>query len=160
MGSLQKLESHYFDSYSINGYEGQGPIKHYVFAPKRASIFPPHLLATVTCTDATVASNRRFSMEFRPSFWTILQSASAAALLLALGGCGGGGSASSGAPDTATVQAEAAPPPPPPPLAPAQQPQLADARANLGQQIFNDPNLSPATNPTRVSPATTARALV
>ena len=81
-------------------------------------------------------------MEFRPSFWTILQSASAAALLLALGGCGGGGSASSGAPDTATVQAEAAPPPPPPPLAPAQQPQLADARANLGQQIFNDPNLS------------------
>lgn len=78
-------------------------------------------------------------MDFRPSFWTILQAASVAALL-ALGGCGGGGSAGGGATaDTTTVQAEAAPPPPPPPPA---QPQLADARANLGQQIFNDPNLS------------------
>ncbi len=76
-------------------------------------------------------------MDFKPRFWTILQAASAAALL-ALGGCGGGGSAA----DTATLQAEAAPPPPPPPPPPAQQPPLADARANLGQQIFNDPNLS------------------
>nr|WP_295778363.1 cytochrome c peroxidase [Rhodoferax sp.] len=83
-------------------------------------------------------------MDFRPRLWTILQAASAAALL-ALGGCGGGGSAGGGATaDTTTVQAEAIapPPPPPPPPPPGQQPQLADARANLGQQIFNDPNLS------------------
>lgn len=75
-------------------------------------------------------------MDFRPSFRTILQAASAAALLLALGGCGGGGASSSANADTATVQAEAAPPPPPP------QPQLSDDRARLGQQIFNDTDLS------------------
>ena len=79
-------------------------------------------------------------MDFRPRFWTILQAASVAAFL-ALGGCGGGGASSSATADPASVQALATPPPPPPPP-PAVLPPLVDARANLGQQIFNDPNLS------------------
>lgn len=76
----------------------------------------------------------------RPSFWNLLQAASAAALLALLSGCGGGGSASAVdapiavAADTTTVQADAAPPPP--------APVLTDDRARLGQQIFTDPNLS------------------
>lgn len=77
-------------------------------------------------------------MNFKPNIWTALQAMSLAALL-SLAGCGGGGSGDSnstalttvttGVSDTAPVAAEAFP-------------LLADDRARLGQQIFNDPDLS------------------
>ncbi|QTN26543.1 cytochrome-c peroxidase [Rhodoferax sp. AJA081-3] len=78
--------------------------------------------------------------DYRPTFWNLLQAASATALLALLSGCGGGGSASAVdapvavAADTTSVQADAATPPP--------APVLTDDRARLGQQIFTDPNLS------------------
>lgn len=74
--------------------------------------------------------------DYRPNFWKLLQAASAAALLT-LSGCGGGDAVDAQvavAADTTMVQADAAPPPP--------APVLTDDRARLGQQIFNDPNLS------------------
>jgi cytochrome c peroxidase len=77
-------------------------------------------------------------MNFKPNIWTALQAMSLAALL-SLAGCGGGGSGDSnstplttvttGVSDTAPIAAEAFP-------------LLADDRARLGQQIFNDPDLS------------------
>jgi cytochrome c peroxidase len=68
-------------------------------------------------------------MDYPSRLRTLLQ-ATCTAALLALGGCGGGGSSDTPATvaDATTAQAEA--------LA------LRDDRARLGQQIFNDPDLS------------------